>query len=68
MAEIRIRKRKRLRNKEVKVLAEEISAATGAPVFSEEDAVDRAESPDYDLLFVGNDIVGLILEGRPSSL
>ena len=64
MAEIRIRKRKRLRNKEVKALAEEISAATGVPVFTEQDAVDRAESPDFDLLFVGNDIFGMILDGK----
>lgn len=64
MAEIRIRKRKRLRNKEVKALSEEISAAAGVPVFGEDDAVDRAESPDFDLLFVGNDILGLILDGK----
>lgn len=64
MAEIRIRKRKRLRNKEVKALAEEISAAAGVPVFTEDDAVDRAESPDFDLLFVGNDILGMILDGK----
>lgn len=64
MAEIRIRKRKRLRNKEVKALAEEIGAAAGVPVFGEDDAVDRAESPDFDLLFVGNDILGLILDGK----
>ena len=64
MAEIRIRKRKRLRNKEVKALAEEISAVTGVPVFSEDDAVDRAESPDFDLIYVGNDILGMVVDGK----
>ncbi len=65
MADIRIRKRKRLRNKEVKAFADEIEAALGVPVFSEGEPVDRAESTDFDLLFVGNDILGIVYEGKP---
>ncbi|MDD3233431.1 MAG: RNA-binding protein [Candidatus Methanomethylophilus sp.] len=65
MADIRIRKRKRLRNKEVKVLADTLSAALGVPVFGEDQPVDQAESTDFDLLFVGNDILGLVLDGTP---
>lgn len=65
MADIRIRKRKRLRNKEVKALAEELAALTGVPVFSDSEAVDRAESTDFDLIIVGNDILGFIKEEKP---
>ncbi|MDR3206178.1 MAG: RNA-binding protein [Candidatus Methanoplasma sp.] len=65
MADIRIRKRKRMRSKEVKPLSQELESMLGAHVFGEDDAVDRAESTDFDLLFVGNDILGLIIEERP---
>ena len=46
MAEIRIRKRKRLRNKEAKALSDEISAIVGVPVFTGDEPIDRAESPE----------------------
>ena len=60
MAEIRIRKRKRMRSKEVKALADELTSVLQVPVFSEDDPVDLAEGPDFNLIFVGNDILGLI--------
>ena len=44
MADIMIRKRKRMRSKEVKALAKELEDVMGVPVFSEEDGVDMAES------------------------
>ena len=65
MAEIRIRKRKRMRSKEIKALSEEIASVIGVPVFGENDPVDMAEGPDFDLIFVGNDILGLVYEGKP---
>ncbi|MDR3282691.1 MAG: RNA-binding protein [Candidatus Methanoplasma sp.] len=65
MADIRIRKRKRMRSKEVKPFSQELEGMLGVPVFSEDDAVDRAESTDFDLLFVGNEILGLLIEERP---
>ena len=65
MAEIRIRKRKRLRNKEAKALADEISAIVGVPVFNGDEPIDRAESPDFDLIYVGNDILGMIVGEKP---
>ncbi len=64
MADIRIRKRKRLRNKEVKALAEELEAVLGVPVFSESEPVDRAESTDFDLIIVNNDILGFIKDEK----
>ncbi|MCL2147722.1 MAG: RNA-binding protein [Methanomassiliicoccaceae archaeon] len=65
MADIRIRKRKRMRAKEIKALSSELEGALGAPVFTEDDPVDFAESSDFDLLFVGGDILGLVYGGRP---
>jgi len=65
MADVMIRKRKRLRSKEVKVLAEELEARMGIKVFSADDIIDTAQSSDFDLIFVKNDILGLIYEGKP---
>jgi len=65
MADIRIRKRKRMRSKEIKALSSELEEILGAPVFTEDNPVDMAESSDFDLLFVDGDILGLVIEGRP---
>ena len=65
MADIMIRKRKRMRSKEVKALAKELEDTIGVPVFSEEDGVDMAESSDYNLIFVKSDILGLVYDGKP---
>jgi len=65
MADIRIRKRKRMRGKDIKALSSELEGMLGVPVFTEDDTVDIAESSEFDLLFVGNDILGLVTEGRP---
>jgi len=65
MADIRIRKRKRMRGKEIKAFSSELEEVLGVHVFTEDDPVDYAESSDFDLLFVNGDILGLVLEGRP---
>ena len=65
MAEIRIRKRKRMRSKDIKVLSETIEAEMGVPVFTENDPVDLAEGPEFNLIFVGNDILGLVYDEKP---
>ena len=65
MADIRIRKRKRMRNKEIKAFSSELEEALGVQVFSEDDPVDFAESSDFNLLFVGSDILGLVYGERP---
>ena len=64
MADIMIRKRKRMRSKEVKALAAELEAALGIPVFDEDDAVDMAESSDFNVIFVGPDILGIVYDGK----
>jgi len=54
-----------MRAKEIKALADQLSSALGVPVFGEDDPVDTAEGPDYGLIYVGNDILGLVYEGQP---
>lgn len=65
MADIMIRKRKRMKVKEIRVYSKGLEEIFGVPVFTEDEPVDFAESSEFDLLFVGNDIVGLVHEGRP---
>ncbi len=65
MADIMIRKRKRMRSKEVKALSKDLEELVGAPVFSEDDPVDMAESSDYSLVFVGGDILALVKDEKP---
>lgn len=64
MSEIRIRKRHRLREKEIKALDEEIKTRLGADAFTTGEAVDRAESSEFDVLFIGNQVQGIIYQGK----
>ena len=66
MATLRFRKRRRLRRKEVAALHERLEAAYGAAPFSTEASVDRAEGPEYDVLFEGGDVVALLLDEVPT--
>ncbi len=65
MSGIRIRKRRRLRNREVKQIAESFESIFGNPFIVDGDAVDMADSSDYDLLFINGSILGLLIEGEP---
>ena len=65
MSDIMIRKRKRMREKEIKALSKQLQELYGVPVFDERDAVDMAESSDFKVIFVGPDILGLVYEDKP---
>ncbi len=65
MADIMIRKRKRMRSKEVRALAKDLGETMGVPVFTEDDGVDMAESSDYGLIIVKSNILGLVYDGKP---
>ena len=62
MADIRIRKRKRMREKEIKSMAEELNTLFDTQTFTENDPLDIAEGPDFNLLFCGNDILGMVYD------
>lgn len=65
MADIRVRKRKRMREKEVREVREQLENLLGTEVFTEGNAVDFAEGPDFNLIFVNNEVLGIIYEGKP---
>ncbi len=65
MSDIMIRKRKRMREKEIKALSKNLQDLFGIPVFDERDAVDMAESSDFNVIFVGQDILGIVYDGKP---
>ena len=65
MADIMIRKRKRLRSKEVKAYAEEIERSLGVITFTADDAVDLAESSEFNVIFVNGEIFGLVYDNIP---
>jgi PUA domain protein len=65
MADIMIRKRKRMRSKEIKALSVQLEESLGVPVFDGDDPVDMAESSEYNVIFVGPDILGLVYDGKP---
>jgi PUA-domain protein len=65
VSEIRVRKRKRMREKELRALTEELHSSAGVEVLAPKDAVDTAEGPDCELIFVNNVIEGIIFEGKP---
>jgi PUA domain protein len=65
MTELRVRKRGRMREKEIRALSEELSSILGVEVFTLKDTVDSAESSEFDLIFVNNEILGLRIAKRP---
>jgi len=65
MTELRVRKRGRMREKEIRALSEELSSILGTEVFTLKDTVDSAESSEFDLIFVNNEILALKISKRP---
>ena len=65
MADIMIRKRKRMREKEIKALAGQLKTLFGIDTFTEKDAVDMAESSDFNLVFVNNVILAMVYQEKP---
>ncbi|MCQ2086340.1 MAG: RNA-binding protein [archaeon] len=65
MAGIRVRKRKRMREKEIKDLKGRLEDLFGVKVFTEKNVVDFAEGSYFDFVFVDNEVLGMIYEGKP---
>ncbi|MDR0198897.1 MAG: RNA-binding protein [Methanomassiliicoccaceae archaeon] len=63
MADIMIRKRKRLRTKDVKAYSDDIEKRLGMTAFTSEDAVDLAESSEFNVIFVNGEILALVYKG-----
>ena len=65
MSELRVRKRHRLRQKEIRQLAGSIEAAMGTDCFGEGDTVDMGEVPGFEVVFVGGKIMAVVSDGEP---
>jgi len=65
VSEIRVRKRKRLREKELKALTDAFRSATGVDMIGPKDTVDTAEGPECELIIINNVIEGMMVDGRP---
>jgi PUA domain protein len=61
---VRPRKRHRLRQKEVRRIADEIERALECQVFSDSDSIDVASLKDMDVVYVDGKVLGIIIEGQ----
>jgi len=57
MTDLRLRKRHRLRQKEIAAISGGINAALGTATFAEQDVIDMAEGPEYNVVFVNGKIL-----------
>lgn len=62
MTDIRLRNRHRLRQKEIRAMAEKLEHMLGVKVFDESATVDMAEGPGFHVVFVDGEIRGLVFE------
>jgi PUA domain protein len=62
---IRLRKRHRLRKKEIKELSEQLEKIFSNSCFSTDDTIDRASLEKYDVIIVNGEILGLVFQNQP---
>ncbi len=65
MTELRLRKRHRMRQKEIESLSARLKDILGTDVFGPQDTVDMAEAPEYDAVFVNGKILAMVWQGEP---
>ncbi len=65
MAELRLRRRNRLRRKEVEKLATDLKDALGVDTFQPTDAVETGEAGGNELVVYQGKPVGILIEGNP---
>jgi PUA domain protein len=64
MTELHLRKRHRLRQKEIAAISDELDSILGTKTFTVDDTVDMAESPVYKVIFVNGKILAFTPGGR----
>lgn len=65
MSSLQVRKRHRLRQKETQKLSERLYKVFGADTFSLNDTVDSAETKNYDIIYVNNEVLAMIIDDEP---
>jgi PUA domain protein len=62
---IRLRKRHRLRKKEIKALATDLEKVFSMPCFSQDDTIDLATVGDMEVVLMENEILGIVVDKKP---
>jgi PUA domain protein len=62
---IHLRKRHRLRRKEIRILSEGLLEIFGKPCISQEETVDRANIGKFDVILVNGEILAMVVSNRP---
>ena len=62
---MKLKHRHRLRRKEIVALSQSINEVLGIDPFDETIALDRASTPDFDVLITDGEIVGMIFSDTP---
>ena len=65
MSSLQVRKRHRLRQKKMEKLSERLYKVFGADTFSLNDTVDSAETKNYDIIYVNNEVLAMIIDDEP---
>jgi PUA domain protein len=61
---LRVRKRHRLRKKEIKTLLEELESTLSVQPFSIDDNVELASSESYEIVFINGELLFLVYDGK----
>lgn len=64
MSDLKLRKRKRLREKDIKALNDEVSGRIGFALDWEKRTIDSAEGPDMEAIFVDGEVQAIIMDGK----
>jgi PUA domain protein len=62
---IRLRKRHRLRKKEIKTLAADFEEVFSIPYFTQDDTMDLASVGDLEVILINNEILGIVIDRKP---
>jgi len=65
LTDLRLRKRHRLRQKEITSIADRIDESLGTRSFTVDDVVDMAEGPDYRVVYVNGKILAFLPDDVP---
>jgi len=65
VTEMHLRKRHRLRRKEISAIAQHLDEAFGTSSFNENDTVDMAEGPGFDAVLVDGKVLAVVADGEP---
>jgi PUA domain protein len=65
MTDVRLRKRHRLRQKEIRAIASEIARVLGTQSFDESAIVDMAETLGFEIVIVDGKALAFVVDGHP---